>query len=299
VDALIGACATTEDVNVSRSTSADGSLTLSAGRCTFAFRRLDPGALLVTITGDDDGSLGRAPLDEIEAELRRYPRLDLYVDASAATGVATEVRDAWTALFRERRDQLQRVTVLTSSPIVHLAVSAGKLFSGTAEMVRVVRDPLAFRADLVAAGDRPQPFRTQGLLPPVRREVLADGSVRISGDGVVFEVRRPRRGRLHLVVTGHDRGQVGNASLDELTTSIDAATELFVDARAATSVTPYVVDAWIAWLKAHRGRIRRVHMLPGPPALRLALSVEKHLSGAGEWFRMYDSPTSFDAALLR
>ena len=286
-------------MTVSRTTRADGSVILAVPRCTFTFRRLDPGALLVTIAGDDDGSLGSAPLDEIEAELRRYPSLDLYVDASAATGVATKVREAWTALFRARREQLQRVTVLTASPIVHLAVSTGKLFSDTAQMVRVLREPDAFRRELAKAGERPGALRDTGLLPPVRREVLPSGSVRISGEALVFELHRPRKGFLHLVINGHDRGQVGNAALDELTAAIDAATELFVDARATTSVTPHVVDAWVAWLKAHRGRIRRVHMLAGPPALKVALSIEKHLSGAGEWFRMHESTTSFDAALLR
>ncbi|WP_437310654.1 hypothetical protein [Sorangium sp. So ce388] len=40
----------------------DGSIDLAKDGCSFVFRRLRPGAVLVTIAGRDTGSLGDAPL---------------------------------------------------------------------------------------------------------------------------------------------------------------------------------------------------------------------------------------------
>ena len=280
-----------------RATHADGSWSVAGRRCTFTFRRLRPGALLITIAGDDDGSLANAALDEIDAELDRYQALDLFVDASAVAGVAPEVRDAWTRFFTARRGRLRRVTVLAPAPLVHLAVSAAKVFSRTGDMMRVHQDAAAFRDDLGAAGDPDGAGSDPSPLPSVERRVRPDGSVRLEAKGLVFEVRRPRAGVVHLIVSGHDGGQMGNAGLDEVTAALERETDLFLDARDA-SVASRITEGWTAWIKAQRSRIRRFHAL-APKPLRLALSIEKQMARAGDWFHLYERAEEFDAALAR
>jgi len=58
-------------VTVQREASADGSVKLSAGRCTFTFTRPAPGMVDVRIEGTDKGQFGTAALDEIALAIVR------------------------------------------------------------------------------------------------------------------------------------------------------------------------------------------------------------------------------------
>ncbi|XYI01932.1 hypothetical protein ACMHYB_20045 [Sorangium sp. So ce1128] len=169
----------------------DGSVRLAKDGCCFVFRRLRPGAVLVTIAGRDTGSLGDAPLDELHAEMLRYPPIDLYVDARSATFAAESVSDAWTRFFSANRERLQRVRILVGSPFVELVVNVAKLFSRTGELIRIESDA-------------------------IRREVQADGAVRISNERCSYVFRRLRPGAVLLAIAGHDGGEFGEIPLDEI-----------------------------------------------------------------------------------
>lgn len=124
----------------------DGSTRISSPKCSFQFRVLGAGALLVTIRGRDRGQFGPAVFEEIRYRLGGPASLELFVDAAEAAGPTTEVSDAWTRFFRTEGPQLKRVSILALSKFVHLTVSVAKLFSRTGELIQVYSDPALFHA---------------------------------------------------------------------------------------------------------------------------------------------------------
>src|ERR1051325_551656 len=100
-------------------------LRLTANNCSFTYRRLKPGVLLLTIAGNDHGQFGTATIDEITAEFQRFGTVTLFVDTQAAAGPSTQVMEAWTAYFSNNRAKLKRVAILVppESKLLHLTVS--------------------------------------------------------------------------------------------------------------------------------------------------------------------------------
>ncbi len=129
---------------VTRTAEPNGEVRLSAGSCTFAYRRLRPGALLVTITGHDTGQFGTSTLDEIRLELLRNRPLELFVDAREALGPAVSVSSEWTRFFTLNRDQLLRVNVLVGSKVVELTIAIAQHLSRTGGLIRIYSDPETF-----------------------------------------------------------------------------------------------------------------------------------------------------------
>ncbi|WP_437514908.1 hypothetical protein [Sorangium sp. So ce1099] len=306
----------------------DGSIRLAKDGCCFVFRRLRPGAVLVTIAGRDTGSLGDAPLDELHAEMLRYPPIDLYVDARSATFAAESVSDAWTRFFSANRERLQRVRILVGSPFVELVVNVAKLFSRTGELIRIGSDALSFEEAVarvapatarapsqpglaraaepaVPAGAAAPPAgaaRTGTASPAaIRREVQADGAVRISSDRCSYVLRRLRPGAVLVVVAGHEGGEFGEIPLDEIRREIarSGPLALFVDLRAVTVAAPSVSDAWTAFFAASRETISRVRILVGSRLLELVVALSKEASRTGEMIQIDDDPERFEAALAR
>lgn len=136
--------------SVSKVVQADGRTVLSAEGGQFLFQRLRPGALLVTIVGQDTGQFGTAALDEIRMEIMRQGTLELLVDASAAVLVTTEVSQEWTRFFSLSRQQLRRVSVLTGSRLMNLTVAIAQHLSQTGNLIQIYSDRALF--DAVTAG---------------------------------------------------------------------------------------------------------------------------------------------------
>ncbi|HXU63435.1 MAG TPA: hypothetical protein VN962_17170 [Polyangia bacterium] len=131
---------------VSRTVAESGEVRLSAGDCTFAYRRLKPGALLVTISGHDTGQFGTTSLDEIRLELLRNRPLDLFVDAREALGPSVSVSREWTQFFVLNRDQLRRVNVLVGSKVVELTIAIAQHLSRTGNLIQIYSDAETFSA---------------------------------------------------------------------------------------------------------------------------------------------------------
>jgi hypothetical protein len=129
----------------------DGRLQMSAGKGEFVFERLRPGALLVTIAGQDLGQFGTATLDEIRLELLRHRPLELFVDAAAAQVVSVDVSRAWTQFFSLNREQLKRVSVLVGSKAIELTVAIAQHLSQTGNLIQIYTDAELFVARLQAA----------------------------------------------------------------------------------------------------------------------------------------------------
>jgi hypothetical protein len=133
---------------VRRELLADGTVALSAAGCTFHYRRSRPGALHVTIAGNDTGQLGSAPLDEIAIALVRERPLELFVDAREALGPPARVSDEWTAFFARNRADLFRVHVLVGSKVVELTVAIAGHLSRTGNLIQIYSDPDLFASRL-------------------------------------------------------------------------------------------------------------------------------------------------------
>lgn len=131
-----------------RETLPDGQVRLSAGGCAFVFRRVRPGAMLVTITGQDSGQFGTATLDEIRLEMLRNRPLELFVDAREAVGAAVSVSDEWTRFFSLNREHLKRVSVLVGSKVIYLTIAIAQHLSRTGNLIQIYSDPETFESRL-------------------------------------------------------------------------------------------------------------------------------------------------------
>jgi hypothetical protein len=128
----------------------DGMIILESSRCRFTFRRIRAGALLVTISGVDDGQFGRMCLEEIEVHLLAHRPLELFVDAEAAIAVVVEVSREWTHFFSANRDKLKRVSVLAGTRAVELTVAIAQHLSQTGNLIQIYTDRSLFEARLSA-----------------------------------------------------------------------------------------------------------------------------------------------------
>ena len=134
-----------------KSITADGTTVLESGSGVFCFRRLKPGALLVTISGNDQGQFGTSALDEIRLEILRHGKLELLVDAEQAELVTVEVSQEWTRFFATTREQLTRVSVLTGSKLINLTVAIAQHLSQTGNLIQIYSDRSLFEAALAKA----------------------------------------------------------------------------------------------------------------------------------------------------
>lgn len=131
---------------LTRELEPDGTVVLKAGRGTFRYRRLRPGALEVRIEGVDSGQFGSATLDEIAMALVRERPLELFIDASAASMPTVEVSREWTRFFALNRKDLTRVSVLVSSKSVELTVAIAQHLSQTGKLIQIYSDAELFEA---------------------------------------------------------------------------------------------------------------------------------------------------------
>lgn len=138
-------------MQVTRQVIDERSWRLASGGAQFDYQRLSPGALLVTISGNDRGQFGLMTLDEIRLEILRQGRLELLVDASAATNVSVEVSRQWTDFFAHTRSQLKRVSVLTGSKLVNLTVGIAQHLSHTGDLIQIYTDRELFNTAMARA----------------------------------------------------------------------------------------------------------------------------------------------------
>lgn len=130
----------------SRQALPDDRWQLSAGKATFVFERLRPGALLLTISGIDSGQFGTTTLDEVRLEMLRSRPVELFVDAEAAVAVSVEVSREWTQFFALNREHLKRVSVLVGSRAIELTVAIAQHLSQTGNLIQIYSDRELFRA---------------------------------------------------------------------------------------------------------------------------------------------------------
>jgi hypothetical protein len=133
----------------------------------------------------------------------------------------------------------------------------------------------------------------------IKREVLAEGVVRLTSGDCTFTYRRPRPGVLLVTIAGADTGQFGTATLDEISLAIqrERPIELFVDARDTLNVAVSVSEDWTRFFSTNRANLTRVHVLVGSKFLYLTVAIAQHMSRTGSLIQIYSDPEIFESRL--
>jgi hypothetical protein len=129
----------------------------------------------------------------------------------------------------------------------------------------------------------------------IKRELFEGGAVRLSAAGCSFFYERQQPGTLLVIISGHDNGQFGTSTLDEIRAEIgrEHQIELFVDAREALGAAVSVSDEWTRFFEQNQKDMKRVHVLVGSKVLHLTVSIAQHLSRTGNLIQVYTDPDLF------
>ena len=131
----------------------------------------------------------------------------------------------------------------------------------------------------------------------VMRTATSDGKVRLMAATCAFDYERLRPGALLVTISGHDTGQFGSTTLDEIRLELlrHRPLELFVDAREALGPAVTVSDDWTHFFSLNRNDLRRVSVLVGSKVVHLTIAIAQHLSRTGELIQIYSDRATFAA----
>jgi hypothetical protein len=132
----------------------------------------------------------------------------------------------------------------------------------------------------------------------VRREAVADGSVRLAAGNCEFNFVRLKPGTLLVTIVGDDVGQFGSATVDEVAaeyTRFGQPLILFFDLRRTIGPATPVMEMWTQWFANHRHNLRQVTLLVPPESrvLHLSVSIAQHLSRTGNLIRICGNSDEF------
>ena len=129
----------------------------------------------------------------------------------------------------------------------------------------------------------------------VTRSVDAAGEVVLQAGACRFVYKRLRPGALLVVISGHDVGQFGTTSLDEIRLELlrHRPLELFIDAREALGPAVSVSSEWTNFFSLNREQLRRVNVLVGSKIVELTIAIAQHLSRTGHLIQLYSDPELF------
>jgi hypothetical protein len=131
----------------------------------------------------------------------------------------------------------------------------------------------------------------------VTRTATSNGRTGLTAGPCTFDFERLRPGALLVTITGHDSGQFGTATLDEIRLELlrHRPLELFVDAREALGPAVSVSDDWTHFFALNRKDLRRVSVLVGSKVVHLTIAIAQHLSRTGDLIQIYSDPETFGA----
>jgi hypothetical protein len=109
--------------------------------------------VVVTISGRDAGEHGDGPLRALDDELKRGP-FSLFVDARHTQGASVDVSNVWAQWLRQRRDQLDRIHMLTGSRFVQLTADFVRRFAELGDAMLIYTEGAAFDDALATATRR-------------------------------------------------------------------------------------------------------------------------------------------------
>jgi hypothetical protein len=129
----------------------------------------------------------------------------------------------------------------------------------------------------------------------ITREVLADGSIKVTGADCTFLFSRIRPGALLVTIKGLDAGQFGTSTLDEIRMELlrHRPLELFVDARDALGAAVSVSEDWTKFFSFNREQLKRVSVLVGSKVVHLTVAIAQHLPRTGNLIQIYSDHEVF------
>ena len=119
-------------------------------------------------------------------------------------------------------------------------------------------------------------------------------------EGVHSKLTIGRRGSAVIVVTitGRDAGEHGDAPLKLLDEELARGPySLFIDARRTLGASVDVSNVWAQWLRGHRDRLHRIHMLTGTKFVQLTADFVRRFAELGDAMLIYTDGAAFDEAL--
>jgi hypothetical protein len=123
-------------------------------------------------------------------------------------------------------------------------------------------------------------------------------TVRFEGVYASLAIERPVPGVVVLRISGRDGGEHGDAPLRELDRDLERGPfTFFVDARRTSGASIDVSNVWAQWLRNHRDRLHRIHMLTGSRFVQLTADFVRRFSELGDAMLIYTDPVAFDEAL--
>jgi hypothetical protein len=150
----------------------------------------------------------------------------------------------------------------------------------------------------------------------VERIALDGGAVRFQAGNASFTIMRVRPGVVLAIGGGHDKGDFGDAVLQEFEREIktSAPIEIFCDTTDVFNASQVVFERWASWLQENRSNLKAVNVLTGSKltplrsvdaertaSVRVAFTSpsRSRSSGTGELMRIYTDARPFEEAIAR
>lgn len=112
--------------------------------CTMEIRRPRRGLVLLGISGLDTGELGRAPFEELEADVGPGRSVELFIDARHTRAASVQVSNDWALWLRRHQASFRRITMLTGSRYIRMTASFVRRFNEMGDLMRITTDDAAF-----------------------------------------------------------------------------------------------------------------------------------------------------------
>jgi len=113
-----------------------------------------------------------------------------------------------------------------------------------------------------------------------------------------LEIARPAAHVVVVTIAGRDAGEHGDGPLRALADELQRGSfTLFVDARRTHGASVDVSNVWAQWLRSHRDRLQRIHMLTGSKFVQLTADFVRRFAELGDAMLIYTDGAAFDEAL--
>jgi hypothetical protein len=103
-----------------------------------------PAVVLLTMTGRNVDDLTDALTRELETDVVIQGPIQLFVDARGSVGAAMMLSHRWGRWFRDHREHLSRVVLLTGEGFVKMTGEFVRTFAGLDDRLEIVLSPDAF-----------------------------------------------------------------------------------------------------------------------------------------------------------
>jgi hypothetical protein len=123
---------------------AQTSIRFEGVHCSIVLEQPAASAILLRISGTDTGELGDAPMRALDGWLATCGPVKLFIDARAVRGASIDVSSEWAAWLKERRTQLQSITMLTGSKFIQITAEFVRRFADLNGIMWVCTEPAVF-----------------------------------------------------------------------------------------------------------------------------------------------------------